>query len=266
MSFYLLVPTLTIYTSFTLDNFYQSLSWQFPPVPPLTISTSPTLDTFYQSHPWQFPPVPPLSIYTSPSLDNFNQSHPWQILLVPPLTVSTNLSLAKVLKAVCWTCFQKTLTKLWFTLVTLGPPKDLFLCRCYPGQPYPACLTLTPGGMFVVFQMSNETILEMAPLTSANLQKRSCSEHMFLWDIKKWDSYLGKIFLGDNKKSEKVTHCFNLYYIKGIVKGSFWRYLGRDGRVFGGNSAGTEEFLEVTRPGRNSFNEIDFQKIFFKAW
>ena len=30
--------------------------------------------------------------------------------------------------------------------------------------------------------------------------------------------------------------------------------------VFGGISAGTEEFLEVTRPGRNSFNDVDFQK------
>ena len=32
----------------------------------------------------------------------------------------------------------------------------------------------------------------------------------------------------------------------------FRRYLGRDGRVFGGISTRTEEFLEVSRPGRNS--------------
>ena len=30
-------------------------------------------------------------------------------------------------------------------------------------------------------------------------------------------------------------------------------YLSRDGKVFGGISAGTEEFLEVSRPGRKSF-------------
>ena len=34
------------------------------------------------------------------------------------------------------------------------------------------------------------------------------------------------------------------------------RYLGRDGRVFGGISARTEEFLEVSRPGQNSFFEV----------
>ena len=34
---------------------------------------------------------------------------------------------------------------------------------------------------------------------------------------------------------------------------SFWRYLGREERVFGGISAGMEEFLEVSRPGRKSF-------------
>ena len=31
------------------------------------------------------------------------------------------------------------------------------------------------------------------------------------------------------------------------------RYFGWDGRVFGGVSAGTEELLEVSRPGRKSF-------------
>ena len=35
------------------------------------------------------------------------------------------------------------------------------------------------------------------------------------------------------------------------------------GKYLGGISAGTEEFLEVTRLGRNSFYDDDFQNIFF---
>ena len=50
----------------------------------------------------------------------------------------------------------------------------------------------------------------------------------------------------------------NLHFPKGIVKGSFWRYLCRAGRVFRGNLAGTEEFFEVTWLGRNSFYNMDF--------
>ena len=34
--------------------------------------------------------------------------------------------------------------------------------------------------------------------------------------------------------------------------GKLRRYLGRDKKVFGGISAGTEEFFEVSQPGRNS--------------
>ena len=38
-------------------------------------------------------------------------------------------------------------------------------------------------------------------------------------------------------------------------------YINQKGReVFGGNSAGTEEFLEVTRPEQNSFYDVEFKK------
>ena len=44
-----------------------------------------------------------------------------------------------------------------------------------------------------------------------------------------------------------------LVFLGRFLKGRFWRYLCQDGKVFRGNSAGTEEFFEVTRPGWNSF-------------
>ena len=42
---------------------------------------------------------------------------------------------------------------------------------------------------------------------------------------------------------------------KMVFKGIDYHSLGK---FLGGISAGTEEFLEVTRPGQNSFYDIDF--------
>ena len=36
---------------------------------------------------------------------------------------------------------------------------------------------------------------------------------------------------------------------------------GQSRQVFGGISGGSEEFLEVSRPGWNSFNDVDFQNL-----